>query len=53
MFVESSVLVKPTQPFCFFEPNGLDPAVPDLEARTSYGTVVAREKFYDPASLRD
>ena len=49
MFVESSVLVQPTQSFCFFKPNGLDPAVPDLEAGTSDGTVVAREEFDDPA----
>ena len=42
MFVESSVLVQPTQLFYFFKPNGLDPAVPDLEARTSYGTAIAR-----------
>ena len=33
----------------FFKPNGLDPAVPDLEAGTSDGTVVARQEFDDPA----
>ena len=35
--------------FVFSKPNGLDPAVPDLEAGTSDGTVVAREEFDDPA----
>ena len=49
MFVESSVLVQSAQSLCFFKPNGLDHAVPDLEAGTSDGTIVAGEEFDDPA----